>query len=406
MQYVKLGEVCERLKAGGTPLRSEPSYWSGPIPFVKIEDLTESRGSIWCTRETITESGLVSSSAWMVPVDSVLIAMYASIGETAINRIPVATNQAIIAAVPDRSKILPDYLYFVVAHGGRELASHSIQTTQKNITKGIVESWRIALPSLTEQEHVVGTLRSVETALIARRRELDLERERKAALMDHLFTNGTHGESTKQTEIGEMPESWEVVQLGRLIVDGPQNGLYKHQSEYGSGTPIVRIDDFDNDGAFVAIDFERVRLDPDETTRYRLLPDDLLINRVNSLTHLGKSALVPELAEATVYESNMMRLRVDEAVLRPAFLRRFLTLPQTRDRMRRMAKLAVAQASINQGDVKSLLVPLPPHEQQSDIEQVIDRQDAVIRALLREMAGLESLFRSMLDGFMSGALQP
>ena len=51
-----------------------------------------------------------------------------------------------------------------------------------------------------------------------RQRELVLERERKAALMEHLFTHGTRGEATKQSEIGEIPESWAVRPLN-VIAD-------------------------------------------------------------------------------------------------------------------------------------------------------------------------------------------
>ena len=72
----------------------------------------------------------------------------------------------------------------------------------------------------------------------------------RAALMQHLFTKGTGGEPTKQTEIGGMPQSWLVGSLGNVIVSGPQNGLYKPLDLYGDGTPIVRIDNFDNEGAF------------------------------------------------------------------------------------------------------------------------------------------------------------
>ncbi|MCI0419788.1 MAG: restriction endonuclease subunit S, partial [Acidobacteria bacterium] len=172
-------------------------------------------------------------------------------------------------------------------------------------------SFQFSLPPLPEQRAIAHALRTMQSAIEARRREIALERERKAALMQHLFTRGTRGEPTEQTEIGEMPESWKVVKLGNLIIDGPQNGLYKPLELYGEGTPIVRINDFDNDGKFVSLEFQRVRLSPEESGRYYLGEGDILINRVNSLSHLGKSALVPQLPEKTVFESNMMRLHVD-----------------------------------------------------------------------------------------------
>lgn len=92
---VSLRDIATRLKAGGTPKRGIPEYWGGQIPFVKIEDITCSRGQITQAEEYITEEGLHNSSAWVVPGNSVLLTMYASIGETAINRSSYMQSQKI-----------------------------------------------------------------------------------------------------------------------------------------------------------------------------------------------------------------------------------------------------------------------------------------------------------------------
>ena len=66
-------------------------------------------------------------------------------------------------------------------------------------------------PPLPEQRAIAHVLQTIQEAKFTRQREITLERERKAALMDYLFSHGTKGESRKQTEIGEIPESWEVI---------------------------------------------------------------------------------------------------------------------------------------------------------------------------------------------------
>ena len=83
--------------------------------------------------------------------------------------------------------------------------------------------------------------------------------------------------------------------MEEIVLDDPQNGLYKHESDYGSGTQIVRIDSF-YDGEVTGIDkLKRVRLDDGTIQKYLLKEDNLLINRVNSRKFLGKSAIVPKL---------------------------------------------------------------------------------------------------------------
>ena len=79
-----------------------------------------------------------------------------------------------------------------------------------------LREFSVVCPPLPEQRAIAHVLGAIQEAKAARQRELALERERKAALMDYLFSHGTKGEPRKQTEIGEIPESWAVVQLKQI----------------------------------------------------------------------------------------------------------------------------------------------------------------------------------------------
>ncbi len=107
------------------------------------------------------------------------------------------------------------FLYYVLQN--RPLSGEHARTTLPSLQKADLETYLLPLPPLHEQRAVVRVLQSAQDAIQARRRELDLERERKAALMQHLFTRGTRGEPIKQTEIGEMPQSWRVVRFGEVV---------------------------------------------------------------------------------------------------------------------------------------------------------------------------------------------
>ena len=196
-----------------------------------------------------------------------------------------------------------------------------------------------------------------------------------------------------------------ITTVGAVIAKGPQNGLYRPMTDYGSGAPIVRINDFDNEGSIVRSVPNLVRLSEAEVNTYRLAPDDLLVNRVNSLSHLGKTGLIGELAVPTVFESNMMRFAVDANLARPRYLFHLLNLPASRDVMRSHAKRAVAQSSINQEDVKSLPLSLPPLAEQDEIVRVISATDAKIRVSEARVSALGELFRSLLRDLMTGRVR-
>lgn len=173
-------------------------------------------------------------------------------------------------------------------------------------------------------------------------------------------------------DLPDLPEGWCWVTMSALTVWGPQNGLYVPKSQYGEGTPILRIDDYQVDSSRSSGDLQRVCISDADAKKYGLSVEDIVVNRVNSPSHLGKSLAVLERHLPAVFESNMMRLVLAEAVL-PAYIQYYLSSIVGKARLISNAKWAVNQASINQGDVGSTPVPLPPHEEQRRIVAEIER---------------------------------
>jgi type I restriction enzyme S subunit len=228
----------------------------------------------------------------------------------------------------------------------------------------------IPLPPLDEQRRIVGLLdRAAEI-----RRRADAARAKARAIIPALFLD-TFGDPATN------PKGWPVVTLGDAIISGPQNGLYKPATDYGSGVRILRIDSFDdgtiaNQGAL-----KRLRLNRETTDKFELSEGDIVVNRVNSPPQLGKSVLIPRLEEPVVFESNMMRMRVNPELLLPPVLGVMLQLNSVRQALIKNAKHAINQSSINQGDVTGIMVFAPPIPLQSAFAERIQRIDAVARHL-------------------------
>jgi type I restriction enzyme S subunit len=296
-----------------------------------------------------------------------------------------------------RERLDPLFLYFSLLTERIQRKVEGLQdgATYPAIRDSDLFGQCILLPTVGEQQAIARALDAVQKAKEARQRELALERERKAALIEYLFTEV---ESAKH----EMASS--VVELGKLITSGPQNGIYKPMGDYGTGTLIIRIDDFDEEGKLTSSAIQRVRLTAKDVQTYGLIERDLLINRVNSLSHLGKALLVRRFSEPVVFESNMMRLRLDESRVLPEYVWYFLLTETAKSYVRGRAKRAVAQSSINQGDVGSIPVPLPPVSQQNEIVSILGASDGKLQSLERECALLDELFRALLEELMTGRL--
>ena len=302
-----------------------------------------------------------------------------------------------------------DFLYFLewsdhVMPIAKTLVSGSTPSRQR-VDPTSFYRLRVPLPPLLEQKKIAHILSTVQRAIEAQERIIQTTTELKKTLMHKLFTEGLRNEPQKQTEIGPVPESWEVVRLGTLLAREPQNGLYKSKKDYGAGTQILRIDDFSNAGDVVAIAINRVVLSVDEIRIYGLDAGDIVINRVNSLSHLGKTALVGSIGEAMVFESNMMRFSVNESMVRKEYAFKFLNSPLAKRQIIESAKRAVAQSSINQGDIKALRIPKPSLAEQLEIAGALETIELKISTAVGKKVALQDLFRTLLHELMTAKIR-
>ena len=207
---------------------------------------------------------------------------------------------------------------------------------------------------------------------------------------------------------GELPKGWEIMKFGELFSESPQNGLYKSSTEYGQGTPIIRIDGFYDGVILDDYQIKKVKLNEEEINRYIISIGDILINRVNSMPYLGKCGLVKHLNERTVFESNIMKIRVNKEIAIPEYISKFLPSKKGLSELRKNAKQAVNQASINQTDVSNVLIPLPQPKEQHLIVQEIESRlsvaDKMEESIAQSLQQAEALRQSILKKAFSGEL--
>ena len=222
--------------------------------------------------------------------------------------------------------------------------------------------------------------------------------------------------SLKQFEISEdvkndLPDSYNVyswITLGNLLIESPQNGLYEPASKYGSGTTIIRIDNF-YDGVILKEEgFKRVQLSEEDIQKYSINENEILINRVNSIEYLGKCGLVKQLDEITVFESNIMRLKLLNTLINSNYITLFLSSVLGEKEIRRFAKHAVNQASINQTDVSITPIPICSLKEQNQLLKEIESRlsvcDKVEQSITESLEKAKALRQSILKKAFEGTL--
>ncbi|EXY36554.1 restriction endonuclease subunit S, partial [Bacteroides fragilis] len=153
--WTTLGEVGT-WQSGGTPSRSNKSYYGGNIPWLKTGDLND--GLITDIPESITEEAVSNSSAKLNPIGSVLIAMYgATIGKLGILTIPATTNQACCACV-EYLGITQLYLFYFLLSQREAFVAKGGGGAQPNISKEIIVNTYFPLPPYAEQQRIVAEI--------------------------------------------------------------------------------------------------------------------------------------------------------------------------------------------------------------------------------------------------------
>ena len=146
---VRLGDHIET-QSGGTPNTKKSEYYDeGTIPWLSSGEVNQ--GYISSTEKYITEDGLANSAAKWVPKNSVVIAMYgATAGKVGFITIPLTTNQAVCALLPNDA-FNPLYLYYAISSKKDWMMAQCRGAAQPNISQGIIRSMEIPMPSLDEQ---------------------------------------------------------------------------------------------------------------------------------------------------------------------------------------------------------------------------------------------------------------
>ena len=196
-----LGELAD-VVSGGTPKRSESSFFDGDIPWVKIGDMLQ--GTVTSTQESITDLGLSSSSAKLLPAGTLLLSIFATIGRTAVLGIDAATNQAIAGLkVRDSSGVDRHYLRRYLEYASEGLANQGRGVAQANINLSILRSHEVPLPPIEEQRRIAAVLDAADALRTKRRQALAKLDSLTQAIFIDIFGDPIAN-----------PRGWENVQLG------------------------------------------------------------------------------------------------------------------------------------------------------------------------------------------------
>ncbi len=399
----KLGRLC-RVFSGYAFKTSD--YTKKGIPLIKIGNLQDGEVVVNPSNDSMPESWQQQEQLqrFILKSRDILIALTgATTGKTAMVP-PSLAGTFLNQRVGKIELISPDteqdfILVVIKARFFQEAIQQNIlRSAQGNISPSSIAQILIPLPPLPEQRAIAHVLQSIQEAKAARQREIELERERKAALMDYLFSHGTKDETPKQTEIGEIPESWEVVRLGEIVKESIKDGVHQTPTYVQDGVPFITAKDIvGNKIRFAGCGY--ISLEEHETLIKRVKPEigDVLLTKVGTV---GNVALVDVNQEFSIFVQVAL-IKPKSDVIDSGFLLYALQSEKGQAEINRKSAQSTMRF-IGVQKISTVCILLPSLPDQAEIAKILQACDTKIAALEQEAARLDELFHAMLDELMTG----
>lgn len=256
----KIGDFTD-CTAGATPSTQISAYWGGKIRWMNSGELHLKR--IYDVAGRITELGLENSSTKIIPINSVLIGLAGqgkTRGTVAISKVELCTNQSIGAIFPNE-KFYPEFLFYNLENRYDELRGLSTGDGGRGgLNLNILRNIQLALPPKSEQTAIATVLIDTDELINSLEKLLQKKQSIKTATMQQLLTGKTRlpefayspdgtPKGYLKTELGDIPEDWEVVELGELGYCQSGIGFPLYLQGKSSGKyPFLKVSDLNNIG--------------------------------------------------------------------------------------------------------------------------------------------------------------
>jgi len=401
-RVVRFAEIAD-YKAGRTPARANPEYWDGAgdgVPWVAISDMTEF-DTVTATKEKISRAAfehVFRSQA--VRAGTLIMSFKLTIGRVATLGVDACHNEAIISIYP-KPEVDQRYLgYFLAQVDYDALQDRQVKGNTLNQEK--IDRIEVLLPPLDEQSSIANVLDLLRHSIDLQDRALATAEDLKRSAMRELFTRGLRGEPQKETEIGPVPESWNVVPLGSLGRIGNGSTPKKSVHDYWEGGTFPWLTSakvYDRD--IEAADQFVTKTALDECHLPIVKPGAVLIAITGQGKTLGHCAVLR--IEATINQ-HVAYLQTDTSKADPGFIRGYLETQY--DYLRQVAAGGGStKGALTCSFLRSLPLPLPEMAEQREIVAILDAIDRKIDLHRKKRAVLEELFKALLHKLMTGEIR-
>ncbi|REJ07747.1 restriction endonuclease subunit S [Halobacillus trueperi] len=330
---------------------------------------------------------------------NILISVRAPVGDLNILQETAAIGRG-VSGISVKS-INRDFLFYYLQYMKPKWARLQQGSTFTAINKGDLANLDVPYPKHFEQQKIAAILSSVDEAIEKTEQIISQTGRVKQGLMQQLLTKGIGHTNFKETTVGEIPESWDVVELQNIAKVTGGKRLPKGVSlvDYDTGHPYIRVADLGEEG----INMESIQFVPYEVatkiTRYRIYKGELYISVAGTLGKVGE--VPPELDGANLTENadRLSEISCDKDylkyVLKSSIVQRYINREQT---LNAQPKLALTR-------IKKFIIPLPPKDEQMKIAEIISSFELKLINETEKSNKLKNLKKGLMQQLLTGKVR-
>lgn len=369
----------------------KPSDWTeAGLPIIRIAQLTRADAQPNHFAGSVDEKHMVRAG-------DLLFSWSATLTTRIWDGSPAVLNQHIFK-VQEKQGVDRGFLAHLIEWSIPALALRSHGSTMKHIRKGVLSEFQVPVPPLPEQRKIAEILGSVDEAIQATQAVIDQTRRVKQGLLQELFTRGIGHTRFKQTEIGEIPESWEVCLLDQVATRGSGHTPSKRYPEYwDGGVKWVSLKDSSRlDELYISDTVSKISQLGIENSSAVEHPAGVVV--LSRDAGVGKSAITTE------------RMAVSQHFMAwdcgPKLVNYFLyyLLQLWKPKFERIATGSTIK-TIGLSYFKALRVPVPPVEEQLRISQALKSSDMSIFSYRDVAKSLQRVKSGLLSDLLSGKVR-
>ncbi len=306
------------------------------------------------------------------------------------------------------NNINPDYLnkYLISTSAQKQINNISSGSAQPQLTKGDLKTLKIIIPTKEEQEKIASILSTVDEQIDNTEKLIQKNQELKKGLMQQLLTKGIGHTKFKKTEIGEIPEEWEVKKIDDLM-QYMKSGLSRNLKDDDIGIPCIRSNNI-VDSKIDNKDLKYWYLEDDkgaDIKEYILEKGDVLVNFINSMSQIGKTCIYRDIGRPAIYTTNIFRIKMNQVIMLNKYFYYFTQTEIYKKEIGLITKPAVNQASFTTGDFKGIRLAVPPVNEQEKIASILLSVDEKIEEYQNKKEKLEELKKGLMQQLLTGKIR-